>query len=227
MKARGIILTLLILSLILILAYSKKSFIEGRDWSFENALTINNSNDLNEVFGGLKNKDDVDFIKFRGLKGDEFFIQMLIPKIKVNKDFTPNLVLMGEGIYHKDSVPFKVKNNYGIINIESGPIEKIYDNYTQTYYYRAQSIRGELPKDGEYYIGVFSKNKGGKYLLLLGENKNFNIFRIIVFPFIFLRIKYFLNPMQTLMSIIFIFLIILTIVKRNYVKEVIYNKFTK
>ncbi|EYE87881.1 hypothetical protein Q428_10895 [Fervidicella metallireducens AeB] len=226
MKTKGIVLTLLILSLVLILIYSKKPFIESRDWSFDNALTINNKG-LNKVFGEIKNKKDVDFVKFKGSKGDEFFIQMLIPQIKMNKGFTPNLVLMGEGIYHKDLLPFEVKKNYGVINIEPGPMEKVYDNYTQTYYYRAQSIRGELPKDGEYYIGLFSKNNGGKYLLLLGEKNRFNPFNLIIYPFIYLRIKYFFNPLQTLMSIIFIFLIILTIVKRNYVKQVIYNKLSK
>lgn len=184
-----------------VFAYAHKPIFENRNSTFENPIVISNHRISSVVYGELKNKDDVDFVKFSGKRGEEFFIEMAIPRIKGNEDFKPYIALIGKEIMKAENVSIKLPKDYGVIVIYPVPTRYFYEKFTGTSYNISQCIRGEIPSDGDYYVAIFSMGSKGKYSLTIGEKEKFSFIDIIKFPFSYLRIKSFFNPID----VIFIF----------------------
>jgi hypothetical protein len=213
MKNKTILLVVIMFFIMITPAYAHKPIFEDRNSSYDNPIVISDHKISYAVYGELKTKEDVDFIKFKGKKGDTFYIQMTIPIIKENTGFKPYIALIGKGIYQKDSVPFEIPKDFGVIVLPPGPLESFYEKFTQTSYNLSQSTRGELPEDGDYYVAIFSMDRGGKYSLAIGEKEKFNFIDIIKFPYTYLKVKYFFNPLATIIISLGVILIIAAVIR--------------
>lgn len=205
------ILIILILTVNVVTAH--KPIFENGNSTFQNPIVISNSQISYAVYGKLHTREDVDFIKFKARKGDEFYIQLNIPKIKDNKAFKPYIALMGNSIAQKDKVPFKIPNNLGSIVLPPMTYtNEFYEKFTRTTYYKAQTLRGQVPKDGEYYIAIYDLQRGGKYTLTIGEKEDFKLADTITLPLTYIRVKYFFKPFTTIFTLIGVILMVGSII---------------
>lgn len=199
--------------------YAHKPIFETKDTMFEKPIVIKDHKISYAIYGSLYKIDDVDYAKFYAKKGDPLFVQMTIPIIKGNEDFSPSFALMGKGIKGNDKVPFDVPDDFGVIVVKPSPKEYFYEKFTQTKYYIRQTLRGEIPEEGEYYVAVFSDGQRGKYSLALGEKEKFTLLDWIKMPLIYIIVKYFFNPIATILVLILIVLIIFYLVRRKRVNN--------
>lgn len=213
MKNKILIFTIILLILFVSPAYAHKPIFEGKDLSFANPAIVPEHTISYAVYGQLQTKQDVDFIKFNAKEKDTFFIQMTIPVIKGNEDFKPYIAIIGKGIEEKSDLPFNIPESYGSIILPPGEREYFYEKFTQTAYYKTQSIRGEIPESTDYYIAVYSYDRGGKYVLTIGEKENFGIKDILTFPYVYLRVKYYFSPLKAFLITAGIVVLIILIVR--------------
>ncbi|MEG0371080.1 MAG: hypothetical protein RR645_02170 [Clostridium sp.] len=206
---KKILLILLFMFITSPIALAKDRNYEKGDISFNSPHIIEKHKISNLFNGELIDKNDVDFVKFKGEKGDEFYIEMRVPITKKYKNDSPSMALISNNIIQKDKVPFSLPEKSGVILINASTYYKEYkEPYTFKKYNIAQTIRGEIPDSGEYFIAIFGDN-GGKYTLKTGERESATIFEILRFPFTYIRLNYFFEPVGTIIkgSIIIIFII--------------------
>lgn len=194
-------------------AYAHKPLFEKNNTTFENPIIVPEHKVSYAVYGLLKTREDVDFVKFSAVQRDTFYVQMTTPVIKSNEDFKPNIAIIGKGLLQRDEVPFEVPQDLGIIVLPYVSGELFYEKFTQTSYYLNQSIRGEIPETGNYYIAVFSKETGGKYALAVGEDDRFSLVDFVKFPYTYLKVKYFFNPLTTIIITIGGILIVAAVIR--------------
>ncbi|TDT47639.1 hypothetical protein [Fonticella tunisiensis] len=183
-------------------AQAHKPMFEGTNSTYERPVVVPDHKISYVVYGELKDERDIDFIKFTAKKGDPLFVETAIPKINGNEDFRPYIAIAGKGIYSKDRVPFNVVNGMGVTVIPPAASRDFYEKFTQTSYYLVQSLRGEITEDGDYYIAVYSVGRGGKYSLAIGEREDFGFSDVIKFPYTYIKVKYFFNPVGTIAIIV-------------------------
>ncbi|MDO6355533.1 hypothetical protein Q3V94_10750 [Caloramator sp. CAR-1] len=212
---RTIFLSLIFLVLFTSVVFAHKPIFETSDTTFEKPIVVKDHTISYAIYGSLDKIDDVDFVKFEAKKKDPLFVQMTIPIIKGNEDFSPSFAIIGKGIKQRDKLPFDIPEGYGSLVIKPSPKEYFYEKFTQTKYYIRQTIRGEIPEDGEYYVAVFSDGEKGKYSLAIGEKEKFTVVDWLKMPFIYVVVKYFFNPFATVAVIGFIIILIFYIVKRR------------
>ncbi|CCJ34141.1 hypothetical protein [Caloramator australicus] len=212
---RTIFLSLIFLVLFTSVVFAHKPIFETRDTTFEKPIVVKDHTISYAIYGSLDKIDDVDFVKFEAKNKDPLFVQMTIPIIKGNEDFSPSFAIIGKGIKQRDKLPFDIPEGYGSLVIKPSPKEYFYEKFTQTKYYIRQTIRGEIPEDGEYYVAVFSDGEKGKYSLAIGEKEKFTVVDWLKMPFIYVVVKYFFNPFATVAVIGFIIILIFYIVKRR------------
>ncbi|MCX7904907.1 MAG: hypothetical protein N2486_10420 [Caloramator sp.] len=208
-------MSLLFIVLFTCVVFAHKPIFETRDTTFEKPIVVDEHTISYAIYGSLDRIDDVDFVKFYAKKKEPLFIQMTIPIIKGNEDFSPSFALIGKGIKQKDKLPFDIPEGNGSIVIKPSPKEYFYEKFTQTKYYIRQTIRGEIPEDGEYYVAVFSDGEKGKYALAIGESEKFTVVDWLKMPFIYLAVKYFFNPFLTVAVIGAIITLIFYLIKRK------------
>jgi hypothetical protein len=195
------------------IVYAHRPIFEKSNTTFEDPIVVPDHKISYAVYGELKTREDYDFIKFTGRQGETFYVQMTVPIIKSNEGFKPNIAIIGKGILEKDEVPFEVPKELGVVILAPGPSELFYEKFTQTSYYINQSIRGEIPEDGDYYVAIFSKDIGGKYALAIGEDDKFSLIDLVKFPLTYLKVKYFFNPLTTIFISIGVILILSAIIR--------------
>lgn len=212
MKNKVLFLTLVILIFCITVVSAHKPIFEGSDTTLKNPQVVPNHKTSYAVYGEIEDKNDVDFVKFSAKSGEDFYIQITKPAIKSNEEFKPYIALIGKGLYEKDKVPFEIPKDVGVIVFPPSPYQYFYEKFTQTSYYQGQTIRGQIPADGDYYVAVYSADNGGKYTLAIGEEEKFSIRDIVSFPYIYFRVKYFFNPIKTIFISIGVILIIMGVV---------------
>ncbi|KMT21246.1 hypothetical protein [Clostridium cylindrosporum] len=200
-----------IIILIIIICFSidfdKNQIFERKDASFSAPVTINNHMNSNTIYGKINKNNDIDFIKFKGKKYENFYIELRIPNLTGEKGFSPEIVLISKEIVQKDAIPFDLPKGYGALVIKSTDNKsKYFDSFTGSYYHLAQSLRGEIPENGEYYVAVYNEKSNGKYVLDLGERKKFSISDFLKVPYLYFKVKFFFSPIK-LISIIALIII--------------------
>jgi hypothetical protein len=208
MKIKLVFMVLFMLIFTGTTAYAHRPLFEKNNTTFQSPILVPDHKISYAVYGVLNTKEDVDFVKFNAAQGDTFYIQMTTPVIKSNKDFEPSIAIIGKGLLQRDEVPFEVPQDLGVIILPYVSGEIFYEKFTQTSYYLNQSIRGEIPENGDYYIAVFSKELGGKYALTIGEDDKFSLIDFVKFPYTYLKVKYFFNPLTTIIITIGVILIV-------------------
>lgn len=203
MKKKSLSLLVILFVFVTTVVSAHKPIFENKDTSINSPIVIDNHQISYAIYAELDGKNDVDFYEFEAKEGQNFYIEMLVPKIKSNENFQPNFVIISKQIPNKDSVPLDIPQGYGVINVPypENYTNEFYEKFTQTTYLKAQSISGIIEKDGKYIIGVYSNSKGGKYTLAIGKKEDFGFKDILTFPYVYFKVKYFFNPIITLLCL--------------------------
>ncbi|MBZ4663220.1 MAG: hypothetical protein JG776_922 [Caloramator sp.] len=219
MKRKISLLVLLLMLCTITIVSAHRPIFEKKDTTINSPITIDDHTISYAIYASLDDKNDVDFYEFEAKEGENFYIEMLVPKIKKNVGFEPNFAILSKQFSVKHEVPFTVPNGYGVINVvyPKGYNNEFYEKFTQTNYIKAQSISGIINKSGKYIIAVYSTTKGGKYTLAIGKKENFGIKDIFTFPYIYFKVKYFFSPVFTTLGLtaFVIFIIGLIRIKRS------------
>jgi hypothetical protein len=162
------------------------------------------------VYGEIKEKRQVDYIKFNIKKGETLHIELSVPLIKGNMEFKPSVAVIGKGLpCNSNNTAFIVPEGYGffILNSEN-KYKKAFEPFTQTSYLEKKRIQMLMPVTGECYLAVFSPEYDfGKYLVAIGDKEKLSIKDIAVFPILWYKVKYWFSPVRA----VSIFLLLLTI----------------
>lgn len=188
---------------------------------FSKSININNAVSIKDpqvsyaVYGEIKERGQVDYIKFFAKQGDPIYIEISVPNIDDNDKFTPSFALIAKGLPSYDrNVPFSIPDKFGyaIFNSYSNS-DKSYEPFTQTSYIMRQKIKMLAPNTGEYYIAVYSPEKAvGKYCIAVGEKDRFKVLDIIMFPILWLKVKFWYNPLRAISILIVLSAIVMGII---------------
>lgn len=187
----------------------------SKNVTIQNAVTIKDPQVSYAVYGNLKEEGQVDYLKFFVKKGDPIYIELAVPMLKDEENFMPSFALIGKGLPQQNiSAPFTVPSGCGFAIFNSQKKYNTYfETYTQTIYSVRQEIRMKSPATGEFYIAVYSpQGKEGKYLVAIGEKDKFNIIDVMMFPYLWLKVKYWFNPARAVSIVIVLALLITGII---------------
>ena len=194
----------------------KPIFTDGENTSINKAIKIDNPEISWAVYGELTDDSNVHYYKIDGEKGMDLYVQMTVPKIKNNENFTPSIAILGKEFEKPEiEVPFEIPQGYGAKIIEPVEVkEEFFEPFTQTRYLMRQEETIKLENDAPYYIVVYDKDKEeGKYTLTVGRKEEFKIKDILLFPLTWLRVRLWYNPFQTALIIILVIIIIILLIK--------------
>jgi hypothetical protein len=176
-------MTILVIGLIVLSlqqpAYAHKPIdSDGTNNNFSTALLIPDHKISWVIYENIS-PNGIKFYKFQAKSGDNFYAQIVVPKLKDLVDFTPTLVLVGPGQFldnvkisnlkFPEGVKYQIFSYQGLI-----PSKEFYEPFGQVTYWQRQEVRTVIPSDGTYYLVVFdTQGKGGKYSLAVGEIEDF------------------------------------------------------
>lgn len=131
-------------------------------------------------------------------QGLDLFTQLLVPTRGQEQDFRPSLALLGPGLPPaRGELPLAIPEGSGAVIMDWEDKGIFFEPFTQTRYDMARELRRSLP-GGEWQLAVFHpQGHGGRYTLTLGEEERWSLKDIIRFPNMWLRTRWWYNPLQT------------------------------
>ncbi|MDH3277004.1 MAG: hypothetical protein OEM21_02780 [Nitrosopumilus sp.] len=178
--------------------------------SFETALQIPDHKISWAIYENLA-ANEAKFYSFEAKHGESLYASIVIPKMEDLETYSPTLVLVGDGIFQNDSIPFETSLGVQKIPYKGEfPSREFYEPFGQVTYWERQEVRMNIPTDGEYFIVVLDeKNQSGKYSLAIGTIEDFSggdIFTTL--PTAWIETKLFVNDY---ISIVIVVIILITI----------------
>jgi hypothetical protein len=170
-------------------------FVEPRsNTTRANAIKIGDPEISWAVYAQLSDAGEVNYYRFEGKRGLRVRIETLVPRLESLRDFGFDVALIGKG-FAVARVPFALEMDEGaIIASDSGHDEaRGFDEpFTQTSYWKRQTLRAELPADGTYTIAVYDpRGRTGKYVLSIGEREEWGADDLVSMPSIVARVREF------------------------------------
>jgi len=181
--------------------------------SFDTALQIPDHKISWAIYENL-GANEAKFYSFDAKHGESLFASIVIPKIEELETYSPTLVLVGEGIFQNDSIPFTTSLGVQKISFQGEfPSREFYEPFGQVTYLERQEVKIDIPMDGEYFIIVMDEqNQIGKYSLAIGTIEDFSgsdIFSTL--PKAWIETKLFVNDYTSIVMAIIILIAIPTI----------------
>jgi hypothetical protein len=181
--------------------------------SFESSLHISDHKISWAIYENL-GENEAKFYSFDAKHGDSLYASIVVPKMEGLETYSPTLVLVGEGIFQKDFIPFSTPLGVEKIQYKGEfPSREFYEPFGQVTYWDRQEVRMDIPIDGEYFIIVMDEqNQSGKYSLAIGTIEDFSsqdIFSSL--PKAWIETKLFVNDYTSIVIAIIILISIPTI----------------
>ncbi len=194
---------------------------------FDSALLIPDHEISWAIYENLE-ANDAKFYSFDAKHGESFYASIVVPKIEGLETYSPTLVLMGEGIFENDDVPFETQLGVEKFSYSGDfPSSEFYEPFGQVTYWERQEIRMDIPLDGKYFIVVMDeKNQTGKYSLAVGTIEDFSggdLFTTL--PNAWLETKLFVNDYVSIgISVLVLIMIpvipIMITIKKRQIKKI-------
>jgi hypothetical protein len=178
--------------------------------SFDTALKIPDHKISWAIYENLE-ENEAKFYSFDAKHGESLYASIVIPKMEGLETYSPTLVLVGEGIFQNDSIPFTTSLGVQKISFqEEFPSREFYEPFGQVTYWERQEVKMDIPIDGEYFIIVLDEqNQIGKYSLAIGTIEDFSgsdIFSTL--PKAWIETKLFVNDYTSIVMAIIILIAI-------------------
>ncbi|MTI95856.1 MAG: hypothetical protein FH749_10295 [Firmicutes bacterium] len=141
----------------------------------------------------------VDYYTFTAEEQLDFYAQMTIPTLKPETGFAPAFALVGPGLGEAPpDFPGAVFQGHGVEVFLPTQIQRtFFEPFTQTRYWIRQEQRITLGP-GDYYLLVYNPEaEGGRYTLAVGEEEAWTWRDLLAFPQLWLRVRWWYNPFQT------------------------------
>jgi len=150
--------------------------------------------------------DEADYYRFEvPPDSSDFFAQIIIPKREEFFNFDPSFALIGANLSDDGPVPFEMPSEWGILLAPASDVqETFFEPFTQTSYLMRQEINRKL-KEGIYYLVVYhTDNREGKYTLTVGEREVWEWRDLFRFPLIWMKVRMWYDPIQTVAIIVLV-----------------------
>jgi len=134
------------------------------------------------IYSELRHGEIANYYEMEMDEGERLFLSILTSE---NKDFVPNLAVMGPGIEEYDPVPDFVEEpeNVGVKVIEGELGEREYEPFTPGSYYHPARYDEEINESGTYHVVVYNEEEtGGKYGLAVGYQETWGPIEWIRLP---------------------------------------------
>ncbi len=175
-------------------------FVEPRsNTTRANAVKIGDPEISWAVYAQLADAGELNYYRFEGKRGLRVRIEMSVPRIESARAFGFDVALIGKGL-DAARVPFALEAGEGAqVAADSGQEDaRVFDEpFTQTSYWKRQTLRAELPADGTYWIAVYDpRGRAGKYVLAIGEREEWGADDLVSMPSIVARVREFFGQAQ-------------------------------
>ncbi len=163
--------------------------------NFELALKIPDHKVSWAIYENL-GENEAKFYTFEANKGDSFYASIVIPKIEGLEEYSPTLVLIGDGNFEKKKINYE----------QNFPGDEFYEPFGQITYWERQEFKTEIPTDGTYFLVVMDeKNQSGKYSLAIGTIEDFSFVDFFtILPKSWIDTKLFVNDYNSIAFFILI-----------------------
>jgi hypothetical protein len=129
------------------------------------------------VYATLESRADVDYYVFDVRQGQSVLLELTIPQIAGQENFTPTLALLGAGLpvdALPDAIEPPAQGGTLILRAESGTPRRFDEPFSRTSYWERQSTRVKLPADGRYTVAVWNEAGAvGRYTFVIGDRELF------------------------------------------------------
>jgi hypothetical protein len=157
----------------------------GEIHSLETAFEVPNPTKSWTLYRELHHEGEAEYYKIHLNVGDRLKVSLYTKESKEN--FTPHLIIMGEGFMLADSLPgfIEVPEGYGAnIVAPSMPEKPEYEPFTPASYYYLIDVDETLSKEGDYYLTIYDPNsEEGKYGIAIGYKEEFTLSEWLLIPF--------------------------------------------
>ncbi len=136
-------------------------------------------------YGHLKEAGEVQYYRFDATEGERILVSLYASTNPQERDFTPDLVLMGPGIEILDvpAVPVDVPEGEGVMVLEGRQLEKAtYEPFGPSSFRSLGAIDLEAPATGTYHVAVYDFSRGGHYGVTVGYIETFSVQERITTP---------------------------------------------
>ncbi len=131
---------------------------------------------------------EVDYYKIHLHKGEELRVSLYV-SIWGDEQFTPSFIVIGHDIVEDYEPTFEHPEELGRVNVPGErPDHPEYEPFTPASYYYVASYSHVASEDGDYYIAVYSDDRGGKYGMALGYRETFTLVEWLKIPIDLVRI---------------------------------------
>ena len=153
--------------------------------SLETAFEVPNPTKSWTLYRELHHEGEAEYFKLHLNVGERLRVNLYIKRIEGN--FNPNLIIMGEDLQLADSLPsfIEIPEGFGAYLIEpSIPEKPEYEPFTPASYYYLIDVDETISKEGDYYLAVYEPNlEEGKYGIAIGYKEEFTLSEWLLIPF--------------------------------------------
>lgn len=145
------------------------------------------------VYGRLGIGRSADLIPVRGVKGEPFYAQVIVPVKDDLTQFRPQAVLLGPGLTGMAPEDSPVQPGPGegalILNNPSEP-RTIYEGFTQMWLWEYGTALIAFPETGTYRLVVYDPaEEGGPFTVAIGKKEEFGPIDVLTFPLVWVRAR--------------------------------------
>jgi hypothetical protein len=193
----GAFLSIVLLAMLFLssLAIAHVPLMSGGNDFVSSALHISDPGKSWAIYGILK-PEMVQYYSFDLEKGDRIYLGLLKSTDPKDRDFQPNLVLLGPGLKTSGELPKNVVLPAGLENFGSltvygiGATNATYEPFGPSSYIEMAEINTSAPQSARYYAAVSSNNTAGRgagnvaghYSLVVGYREEFSFSERITAP---------------------------------------------
>ncbi|MBN1785963.1 MAG: hypothetical protein JW825_03085 [Candidatus Methanofastidiosa archaeon] len=132
-------------------------------------------------YSELDDSDDARYYAIYLHDGDELRLSIITPE---TGDFSPNFVIMGEGMEAMDAIPpyIETREEYGIANVTGSRGDVEFEPFTPGAYSTTSERSIMIGEDGIYYVAVYEGVSAGSFALVVGYMELFSPIEMVRVP---------------------------------------------
>ncbi len=168
-------LALALTAIVVVPALAHRPYFEEEDMGPGTPWFIEDPTISTALYATLESAEDVDYFTFEGKRGEEILLELTIPQIEGQDEFSPSMALMGPGLAMGE-LPEQVVKPDGsgalLIAPPPGPAPTFFEPFSRTSYWERQEQRVTLPSDGSYVVAVWhADGQVGRYTFVIGDKE--------------------------------------------------------
>lgn len=192
-------------------------FIDRPINTIEDSYKIKEIEEAKALYSQLREDDEIDIYRFDGKSSQRLYAQLMVPDLEGSRDLLLNLVIFGpfeEGNYLDQYTPIFGDRYRGYVIEPGNNRTRFFEPFTQTNYFKKQQFSIEIPKDGTYYLAVYSPfGQHGQYVLTVGHEESFSMKELLQYPVTWFRVNYWFNPLRPFSILVLVGLVLFAMVK--------------